>query len=224
MPTLDLALHARVVRIQLHERLRGHVTSPNWLPDDWPELADLREEQHRLVGQVTAAIDELKAVRRRFASEDRQYDDAMRAAQRAGRPDVGMEDPRTPETERVAAIREAEAWLFAGAEILAECVDRCIATIREHEGIWLGGLRLRAAGVADRRRELEDELARLQNEEFTLVRRGHWLQATADDQGILGRNPVPRPGEPTPARFPAELVDTAFERPWHRLRDWSEVA
>src|SRR4051794_22045195 len=76
-------------RRALREKLRGHATAANWLPEGlWPELDELRSEQLRLREQVASQLQKLAALEARFKNEDEDHARQLRDAHRAGRPDA----------------------------------------------------------------------------------------------------------------------------------------
>jgi len=220
MPT-DPAMQTALARKHLVERLRGHTTSAHWLPEGLaPELDELRAEQLRLRSQIAAERDALRALTARFTQEDAEFAQALREAYRSGTADSPAKPPddrRTPAEQRAAESGAATERLWAAAEVLADCGDTVIETVREHETEWLGDLRSQLTGVQEKRREAERLLAEARAEEFRAHRLGAWIQATADDLA-MGRQPAPTV-VPMPERF--VLPQETLERPWHKVREWA---
>ena len=205
---------ARAVR----EKLRGHSTAPNWLPEGlWPEMDELRSEQLRVRNQIAAELAALDAVNARFRDEDRQHERQLRQAQRDGTPKA-VEDRRTPPEQRQAERAEINERLWAGVIVLGEIVAAVIELVRESEDDWLADLRGQLEPAREKRREAERLLAEAKADEWQLHRLGQWVQITSED-GALGRQPAPTPSEP-PAQFSAELLRSSLEVPWHRDRPW----
>lgn len=203
----------------LTERLKGHTTSPSWLPERvWPELDALRDEQLRLRFQVTDALEALDALTARFKSEDEGHAEQLRQAHRDGAP-TSSEDRRTPAEQRVAERTAVEERLWAGVHVFAEHADRVIETIREHEDEWLADLRSRLVPAQEKRRRADALVVEAKAQEFELYRLGQWVQANADDQGF-GRQPAPAPGG-APDQVSPEVLKDALERRWHRLKPWN---
>ena len=117
---------ARAVR----EKLRGHSTAANWLPEGlWPELDELRSEQLRVRDQVAVELAALDAVNGRFREEDRQHERQLRQAHRDSRPG-SVKDARTPREQRQAESAAIEERLWAGVMVLGEVVQE--SPPREH--------------------------------------------------------------------------------------------
>jgi hypothetical protein len=207
---------------QLADRLRGHTTSVDWLPEGlWPELDSLRVEHQRLRGQVAAELDGLAALDSKNLREDAQHADALRQAHREGTPN-SVKDERTPTEERAAARAAIEERLWAGVQVLAEHADRIIEAFREHEDEWLGDLRSRRAAAEEKRHQAEQLLEQARAEEFRVHRLGQWLQAQSDDDPLYGRQPAPALTD-VPEHVAAEAYRDALERPWHKIRDWAKT-
>lgn len=205
---------ARAVR----EKLRGHSTAANWLPEGlWPELDELRSEQLRVRDQVVAELTALEALDARCSDEDQQHERQLRQAQRDGSPG-SVKDARTPREQRQAARATAEERLWAGVTVLGEVVDSVIELVREREDEWLADLRARLEPQREQRRELENKLAEVRALEWQTHQFGHWVQNTSQD-GPFGRQPAPLPSPP-PAQFSADLLRSSLEVPWHRDRPW----
>jgi hypothetical protein len=83
---------ARAVR----QRLQGHSTAGNWLPEGlWPELDAIRSEHLRIRSQVVAQLDALEELQRRSQAGDKQHAERLRQAHReTGKPDQ-VKDRRT---------------------------------------------------------------------------------------------------------------------------------
>jgi hypothetical protein len=205
---------ARAVR----EKLRGHSTAANWLPEGlWRELDQLRAEQLRVRDQVAAELDGLEDLGARFREEDKQHDRELRQAQRDGSPEA-VEDRRTPPEERQAERAAIEERLWAGVMVIGEIADAVIELVREREDDWLAELRMRLEPAREKRREAERLLAEAKAEEWRIHELGQWLQITSED-GAFGRQPAPD-FEPPPERFSADMMQASLEVPWHRERPW----
>lgn len=206
-------------RLSLTESLRGHSTSPGWLPPGiWPELDELRDEQLRHRRQAVAAIEAREALLAGYAAEDAEHTEALRQAAREGTraPD---EDGRTAPEQRDRERTTIEERLWAAIDVFAEHADRVIEFLREHENEFLADLRSRLEPAQEKRREAEALLAEAKAEEFRLYTLGRWVQATADDGG-LGRQPAPSIASP-PERMSIDVFRDSLERPWHRKQGWS---
>ena len=58
----------------VREKLRGHSTAANWLPEGlWPELDELRSEQLRVRDQIAVELAARDTVNARLRDEDRQH-------------------------------------------------------------------------------------------------------------------------------------------------------
>lgn len=200
----------------VREKLRGHSTAANWLPEGvWPELDELRGEQLRVRGQVVAELTALEAVESRFRAEDEQHEQQLRQAHRDGRPG-SVEDRRTPPDQRQAERAAVEERLWAGVVVLAEVTDSVIGLVREREDHWLADLRGQLEPAREKRREAQRLSDEARREEWVLHQLGGWLQNLAND-GPFGRQPHPTPSPP-PAQFSAEIAAGMLERQWHKRR------
>ena len=205
----------------VREKLRGHATAANWLPEGlWPELDELRHEHLRVRHQVAGEVAALKALEDRFREEDRCYERGLQQAQREDRLEA-VEDRRTPSEKRRADQATIAERLWAGVIVLGETKDAVIELFREREDDWLADLRAQLEPAREKRREAERLLEEAKAEEWHLHQLGQWVQITADD-GAFGAQPAPTPSPP-PARFSAEVAASMLERPWHKRREAEEL-
>jgi hypothetical protein len=201
--------------LALRGALRGHATSPSWIPQGLsPELDELRAKMLTLGDRVRADVDKLRSLRREFEAEDTAYQAKLEAAIRDGM--EAPTDERTTEQDREEQLDAIHERIAAGVDILAEHADRIVAKIREQEDQLLSALRGQIVGAQDKRREAERLVAEAQALEWQLHRTGQWVLHTADD-GPMGRQPAPAPA-PMPASFNRELLKTSLTRPWARPR------
>ncbi len=199
--------------------LKGHTTSPVWLPEGvWPELDDLRNEQLRLRAQVASDLQALDALAAGFRKEDAEHGERLRQAHRDGNL-AAVKDRRTPAAKRASERAAIEERLWAGLQVFAEYAEKVIEVVRAQEDSWLADLRSRMTPAQEKRRRAQELLAEAKAEEFRLHKLGRWVQSTADDEAF-GRQPAPEAG-PVPDRISAEVLEGGFERPCHQRKPWN---
>jgi hypothetical protein len=205
-PPADADAHTAV------RQLRGHTTAPGWLPAGLsPELDELRDEMARVRGRAQTDLDELEALRRKYRTEDRDHEAALKQAARAG---STAEDRRTPEGARLAAVDPIDERLWATVEVMGEVADKVVATLREQEPDLLADLRVQLRTAEDKKREAERLLREAKTDEWRVHRLGQWVLNSSED-GPFGRQPAPTP-EPPPACFNREMLRDSLTRPWHK--------
>jgi hypothetical protein len=194
------------------ERLRGHTTSPAWIPEGLSsELDALREQMLQLRARAQESIDEITALDRRWRTEAREHDLASKHAARTG---TEVEDRRTDLGERYAAEEPHVERLWATVEVLAETADEVIATLREQEPDLLASLHSQLPDTDAAVRKAERKLREVREAQWLLYKRAQWVMSSAEDSSF-GRQPAPQP-EVMPHGFSRDLLASAFERPWHR--------
>jgi hypothetical protein len=171
------------------EKLKGHSTSADWLPQGlWPALDRLRAEHLRLRGQVADELAALAELNQDVRDEDAAHAERLREAHRAGRPDA-VDDLHTPEEERTARHAAIEQRLWDGVVVLSEATDAVIEAFREHEDEWLADLRRRLEGAQEKRREAQRLLAEAQADEFHVHMLGQWSRGPRTT-ARFGRQPA----------------------------------
>jgi len=193
-------------------RLRGHTTSANWLPVGLDDAVDeFRERQLAQRERTASAIADLAAAQVTFATEDYEFAEGLRDAQRTGKT---PKDRRTAPADRERALSDLRAVQWASIEVMAEIVQEAVDALREAEPRILSGLRAQADEGDARIRAAEQEVRRAQEAHFVLLRTGLWLKAQASD-GPYGGQPAPVVG-PVPPGISRDAVAGALERRrWH---------
>lgn len=196
----------------MKEKLSGHATAANWLPEGLDDVLDeLRAEHLRVRDRVVAESRAVAALEQRHRDEDAAYEAALRDSHRYG--EHSVEDRRTPQDQREAEHAKAIERYWSAVWVLAERVDAVVAYFREHETEMLAGLRRQREPLSDKRREAQRLLREAETAEWHLAQQGRWVQTTVD--GVFGAQPAPVATAP-PSTFNEAMLDRALERPWHR--------
>lgn len=204
----------------LRETLRGHATADSWLPEDVPELAEIRAQHLRLRALVAGCALAIRTDRLKWRREDQEHARALQEAARMGT--QAPDDSRTSAGDRQAAEEAALERLWPAVGALAEVVDEAVALIRKHEDVLLARLRDDHAAAHEKRRAAERLIREADTAAWHAAQRGQWLQATADD-GPFGKQSAPV-ATPPPPRVTAAVVKNGLTRPWQRRQPWNAGA
>lgn len=164
-----------------------------WLPPGgagWPELAELREQHHRLLARREEVSAEHTTLEERFKAEDKARHEAATAAFLAEEP--GELPEVTPPEEREAARKVLSDRGRALASALDEFTRRAVALIEEHVTDWTGDLASRRERAAEQRREAEQLLSAARAEEVAAARAEQWLLRNAGVHERTSFRTIPR--------------------------------
>jgi hypothetical protein len=196
----------------LAEKLRGHASAANWLPEGLTsELDRLRAAHLETRDRVIAAGDAVAALEERHRAEDTDYEKALRQAHRDPQAPP-VEDRRTPPEQREAEHVKARESYWAAVWVLGERVDAIHSYFRDHEADeLLAELRDRRTPLEEYQREARRVLREADVALWGLAQLGQWIQRVSD--GVP--QPAPVPSTPPPM-FNEQMLDRALERPWHK--------
>ena len=209
-----------------------------WLPPGgagWPELAELREQHHRLLARREEVYAERRTLEERFKAEDKARHEAATAAFLAEEPGE-LPDVRPPE-QREAARKALSDRMRALNSALDEFARRAVALIEEHVSDWTGDLANRRERAAEQCREAERLLSAARAEEVAAARAEQWLLRNAGVHERTSFRTIPRmrfvtwesqeayapPPEPARNGTP-QLVDPPSMVPWDAERQAARIA
>jgi hypothetical protein len=203
---------------QLAGRLGGATTSDRWLPQLVHDGLDQLRERHMAFRE--RALEEIEAfltLKAKFAAEESEHTKAVDEAVRLGLP--GPEnDNRTPHSERVVQLEDAQARMWTAARFLADSGDAVIVWLRENEEELLSDLRSRYNGAQREYKAALDAAEAKRREANWVPLLGKWVQANADDIGF-GRQGLP-PVTQAHHDLDPSVLGTFLERHWAKGKPW----
>lgn len=156
------------------------LSNPGWIPPDaWPELAELREQHLRILGEFKRTARAWSDLTHRYEQEDEARTAALQEGYR-----LGMEPELldfTPPQERVAALAEAKVHYEAAREALEQFLREALAQMRAEQPVALERLRAHADELMRKRAEARRMLAATDAATADLDRLHTWVVRSGSD-------------------------------------------
>ena len=154
---------------------RGWLPPPDALDGvELPGVAELRERHHELLDDLRAARADLNELRAQYSREDEEQADHWASGESGKLPKV------TDQAVRIANQRRASEEVAAAQQEVVAFAEEVIEGFDDLGAQWTAHLEARANRAAERRSELEAELARLRRDDVYAERLDSWMHRVTD--------------------------------------------